>query len=394
MSVESNRNDAARDGGSGGDGPLHVCFFAPLLWPLWSGGQVAFTGGAEVQQAALAAGLAARGVTVTVVGRDFGQPSPTMAHGVRVLSAYRAESGWPVLRFFHPRLSGALRALNAASPDVYFVRGASLEAGVAYEVARARGVPFVFGAAHEHDAHPALPELASLRDRIWFRRALRGAADIVAQTEIQQRLFREHWNRPSVLVRNLVDLPARAADPALSRRVVWLATYKASKRPDWFLALARALPELEFTMCGIVPVPPMTTAAWEEANAAARELPNLEVMGFVEHDRVEELYRRAALFVHTSPAEGFSNTVLEAWASGVPTIVCTDPDGVVAREGLGEVVSTPAGLQRAVAAWMADPLRRRDAGARARRHVSEQHAPGAVIERMERVFREVRRARA
>ena len=41
--------------------PLRVCFHAPQLWPLWSGGRLAFTGGAEVQQAQIAKGFAARG---------------------------------------------------------------------------------------------------------------------------------------------------------------------------------------------------------------------------------------------------------------------------------------------------------------------------------------------
>ena len=117
---------------AGAGRPLRVCFHAPLLWPLWSEGRVAFTGGAEVQQARLARGLAARGVEVTVVGCDYGQPSPVTVHGVRVLKTYRMEAGLPVLRFFHPRLSFTMRALLAADADVYYVRGASLEAGTAF----------------------------------------------------------------------------------------------------------------------------------------------------------------------------------------------------------------------------------------------------------------------
>ena len=322
--------------------PLRACFLAPLLWPLWSDGRVAFTGGAEVQQAGLARGLAARGVDVTVVCCDFGQPSPTRVHGVRVLRSYRLHAGIPVLRFFHPRLTSTWTALHAADADVYYVRGASLEAGVAYEVARMRGVPFVFGAAHEHDAHFALPELSSPRDRAWYRRALHGAAAVIAQTGTQQRLFRQQFGVDSLVVRNLVELPEASADPGSCENIVWLATYKASKRPDWFLELARALPHRHFVMCGVVPEPPTSTEAWDEARTAARDLPNLEVRGFVQHDQVARLHQDAALFVHSSPAEGFSNTLLEAWASGLPSVSCTDPDGAVAGGGLGGVVEHAA----------------------------------------------------
>lgn len=382
---------ALRGRGASGRAP-RVCFHAPLLWPLWSEGRVPFTGGAEVQQAHIARGLAARGLEVTVVSCDFGQPSPVIVHGVRVLRSYRIDAGLPMLRFFHPRLTGALSALAAAAADVYYVRGASLEAGVTCDAARWRGAAFVFGAASAFDAHRALPLLRKPRDRVWFRRGLRGATTVVAQTEFQQRLFREQYGIESRLVRNLVELPESPADPGASADVVWIATYKAAKRPDWFLTLARAYPRLRFVMCGVVPPPPASPAAWEATKRAADECPNLEVRGFLEHDAIPALLRTAALFVHTSPAEGFSNTILEAWASGVPTVTCADPDGIIARERLGETVSSLAELTRAVGEWMADPARRAEAGARARAYVRAQHDPERVLAQLDEVFRDAARS--
>lgn len=367
--------------------PLRACFHSPLLWPVWSGGAVKFAGGAELQQARLARGLAVRGFDVTVVTCDFGQPSPVIVHGVRVLKTYRLEAGLPGLRFFHPRLSRTVTALRAADADVYYARGASLDAGVACDVARSRGAAFVFAAAHDDDARRALPLLRNPRDRWWYARALRGADAVIAQSEVQRALFRREWGLESSVVRNLIDLPPQPS-PGTGRDVVWLSTYKAAKRPDWFLDLARALPEQRFVMAGIVPLPPESPAAWEAANAAARALPNLEVRGFLDAAQVSELHRGAALFVHTSPAEGFPNTLLEAWAHGVPGVSCVDPDGVVARFGLGEVVADHARLVLAVREWMADAGRRREAGVRARRYAAEAHAPdvslgalAAVLER-------------
>ncbi|MBK7366710.1 MAG: glycosyltransferase family 4 protein [Candidatus Eisenbacteria bacterium] len=372
---------------NGAAAPLKVCFHAPLLWPLWSGGQVAFTGGAEVQQARLARGLAARGVDMTVVTCDYGQPSLTTVHGVHVRKTYALDAGWPVLRFFHPRLSRTMAALLAADADVYYVRGASLEAGIAFEAAQLRGGAFVFGAAHDGDASTALPLLRNPRDRAWYRRALRGARAVVAQTAAQRDAFRREFGIEATIVRNLVEVPNHATDVASREDVVWLATYKPSKRPDWFVELARALPDRHFVMCGIVPIPPETTEAWDRAQAAARELPNLEVRGYLDQERVGELYRSAGLFVHTSPAEGFPNTVLEAWAHGVPTVTCVDPDGIVARERLGIVAADISDLVSAVESAMADPGERRAAGARARAYAMREHAPDAVLARLESVFR-------
>lgn len=366
--------------------PLRVCLHAPLLWPLWSDDAIAFTGGAEVQQAHLARGLAARGIQMTVVSCDFGQPDGVVAHGVRVLRSYRLDAGLPVLRFFHPRLTRTLGALHRADADVYYSRGASLEAATAHEVAKARGAAFVFGVAHDFDVVASLPRLGRLRDRLWFRRALHGADAIVAQSEHQREDLQRESALASVLVRNLVQLPDTAADPGGSGPIVWVATYKASKRPEWFLDLARALPDLRFVMVGVVPIPPEPLTAWQHVQSAAATLPNLEVRGFQDADAIAALHRQSSLFVHTSPAEGFPNAVLEAWSHGVPSVCSFDPDGVIRANGLGEVIDSAPALISAVRAWSDDPERRRAAGRRAREYVQQQHSPEPVLDRLSTVF--------
>lgn len=360
-----------------------VCLHAPYLYPLFSRGAIEFTGGAEVQQALLARGLARRGFEVSAVTCDYGQPPDLSVDGVRLLRSYPPRGGIPVLRFFHPRLSRALRALVKAGAEVYYARGLGVPAGEAFEAARWRRAAFVLGTAHDLDVRRDLPLQRSLRDRIWARRTLRAADAIVAQTEVQRGLYATEFGRESEVIPNLVEAPDRATDPggAGAVAVVWLATYKRSKRPEWFLELARRLPERRFIMCGVLPVPPDTDAAWEDARAAARACPNLELSGFVEHERLGGLFAQAALFVHTSPAEGFPNTLLEAWAHGLPCIAAVDPDGVIRREGLGEVVSSIEALEDAVRRWLADPALRRAAGERARAYVLARHAPEVVLER-------------
>ena len=357
-----------------------VCFHAGYLYPLFSGGSIEFIGGAEVQQALLARGLARRGFDVSVVTCDYGQAADLTVDGVRLLKSHPPHGGIPVLRFFHPRLSRALRALAAADAEVYYARGLGVPAGEAFEVARWRRAAFVLGTAHDLDVRRALPLHRSPRDRAWARRTLRGADAIVAQTEVQRALYQEEFGRASEVIPNLVEIPAAPVDPGGEGAVVWLATYKRSKRPEWFLELARRLPAQRFVMCGMPPVPPDSARAWEEARAAARACPNLEVRGYVGHDRLGPLLAEASLLVHTSPAEGFPNTMLEAWAHGLPAISAVDPDGVVEREGLGETAGSLDALEHAVRRWMSDPALRRAAGARARRHVLARHAPDRVLD--------------
>ena len=363
-----------------------VCFNAGYLYPLFDGGGVSFAGGAETQQALLARGLVRRGFEITVATCDYGQPAEVVVDGVRLLRTHPPQGGVPILRFFYPRLVRTLRALARADAEVYYARGAGVPAGIAFELARARRAAFVLGTAHDHDARRTLVLHRNPRDRWWARRVTRGADVVVAQTEHQRALFAAEFGRACEVVPNLVELPATAVDPGREGAVVWLATYKRSKRPEWLLELARRLPALRFVMCGVMPLPPDTLESWRAAQAAARQLPNLELRGFVDPARRGELFRQAALFVHTSPAEGFPNTLLEAWAHGLPTVSVVDPDGVVTREQLGESAASLDAMADSVRRWMDDPARRIATGARARAYVAAHHAPGVVIDRMAVVF--------
>jgi glycogen(starch) synthase len=54
---------------------------------------------------------------------------------------------------------------------------------------------------------------------------------------------------------------------------------------------------------------------------------HVEVLGAVPYQHAHEVYRRGEVFVSPTYAEGFSNTILEAMATGLP-VVSTDVVGV------------------------------------------------------------------
>ncbi len=363
-----------------------ICFHHPYLYPVFSAGTVEFAGGAEIQQGLLARGLSRRGFDVTGVTADYGQPARMEVDGVTLFRTYPVSGGIPILRFFHPRLTRTVAALIQANADVYYVRGSGLFAGVTYDVARLRRAALVLATAHDADVLRTLPLQTNPRDRWWHRRALRGAHTRVVQTEMQRERLQREFRLASTVVPNAVELPSQPVDPGRHGAVIWLGTYKPAKRPEWFTALARALPEYRFIMSGVIPPPPDTTAAWRSARATVTSCPNLDVRGFLRHARLIELFGEASLFVHTSPMEGFPNTLLEAWAHGLPSVTVVDPDGVARREGLGAVVHDLDGLIHAVRGLMEDPQARRAAGARARTYVRAQHDPDLVLGRLAEIL--------
>jgi glycosyltransferase involved in cell wall biosynthesis len=116
------------------------------------------------------------------------------------------------------------------------------------------------------------------------------------------------------------------------------------------LDLLQALPEgVRLVVSGIGP-------DLDEARARADE--RTTFLGYVPPDRAPEVYRSADVFVSPTYSEGFSNTLLEAMASGLPT-VSTDSVGVVdcLRHEENGLLHTPgdlAGLRAALTRLLDD----------------------------------------
>ena len=93
---------------------------------------------------------------------------------------------------------------------------------------------------------------------------------------------------------------------------------------DAFAQLVSARPGLRLLISGIGP-------DLEEVHrrvAAAPWQAQVELSGYVDYEQVPHVYHRADVFVSPTYAEGFSNTLLEAMASGLPC-VAAEAVGVV-----------------------------------------------------------------
>ncbi|WP_188114153.1 glycosyltransferase family 4 protein [Streptomyces apricus] len=122
----------------------------------------------------------------------------------------------------------------------------------------------------------------------------------------------------------------------------------------------------------------------------------VEVLGPTGYHDAPEVYRRGDVFVSPTWAEGFSNTILEAMASGLP-VVSTDTVGVVdcVRDGVNGLLvpsRDPHALAGAVGRMVDDaPLRHRLAET-ALRQVAAQWSWPVAAARIGAVYDEVRAA--
>jgi glycosyltransferase involved in cell wall biosynthesis len=363
---------------------LDVCLVAHEAYGALVGGERGHVGGVERQTTLMARWLAGRGHRVGLVTWSEGPPHDEVVDGVRVLKTCRKDEGRPVARFFHPRWTGLNRALARADARTYYHNCAEYVTGQVASWAGRHGRRFVYSVASDMDCDRALPDLRTWRERVLFLYGLRRADRVIAQTEIQVRMLDESFGVRA----NAIPMPCsgpsenefvpRSWDPA--GRVLWVGRICPVKRPDRFLEVAEACPELAFDMVGPVGEDAYSSAIVREA----RNRPNVTLHGRASRGEMDAHYRRASVLLCTSDREGFPNTFIEAWSHGVPVVSTHDPDGTIARLGLGAVAAPVAS---ALAPALRAVLGSREAwvstSAIAREHYLRNHTVDVVMKRFE-----------
>ncbi|GAA4774296.1 glycosyltransferase family 4 protein [Actinomycetospora chlora] len=117
-------------------------------------------------------------------------------------------------------------------------------------------------------------------------------------------------------------------------------------------------------------------------------------LGYTAYEDAHEVYRRGDVFVSPTYAEGFSNTVLEAMASGLP-VVSTDVVGVrdCVRDGENGLLvppKDPAALAAGIARVLDDTALRTDLAAWALDEVRERWSWPVIAHRLTDVYATVR----
>jgi glycosyltransferase involved in cell wall biosynthesis len=333
-------------------------------------------GGAELQSYYLARALASAGLRTRHVVADAGLSRTP--EGVEVFRL-PADYAVPGLR----RRRAIVEGLRRSDGQVYIQRTAGIETGFAGVYARLARRRFVFSASHDADflgdrelRREAGGGLESWTARTQARLGMRCAHAVVAQTEHQGRLARSYVGREPRVIPSFCEL----GDPRPRSRDVflWVGGFFGFKDPQAFLDLAERVPAGRFVMVA------RERAGWEALAAAvhsrAGRLSNVELLPAHGRAWLLEWYDRSLAVVNTSVAEGFSNVFLEGWARGVPTLsLRVDPDGVIARQGLGGVAGGSIDeLARFCRQYVEDPSVAESAGAAGYRYVRETHSPDVV----------------
>lgn len=362
---------------------VSICFVSPLIFYYLPSCDEEGVGGAEQQQYLISEYLINEGFNVSFVTQRYGGSGHVKErNGIDVYRSIPEKSG---TRNALRKIVGVFLGLLRADADIYYVRDGTLFLVITAFYCKLFGKAYIFAAATDRDASPRLRNTGFVQKTL-FKEATRLADRVVLQTRHQQELFSQNYNRDSIVIPNGLSLPPESEMIPHEQRefVLWVGRIdREQKHPERYLELAEELPEIQFLMIGTP-----EDEYYDEIRARAEKIENLDFVGYVPPEEIDDYYRRAFAVVNTSDYEGFPNVFLEAWRYATPVIsLYFSLGGEIENNEVGFVSGDESTLRRDVEKVVEDTELRYHLGERSREYMKNQYSFEKLSEDYRSLFR-------
>lgn len=227
----------------------------------------------------------------------------------------------------------------------------------------------------------------------FFRRYIRNVALFLCPSRfLADKLLEDGYPAGKVRVlRNPIVPPDVSAAPQRSDLLLCVGRLSEEKGLDLVLEAASARPGVRVRLVGDGP-----QRHWLQAEASRRGLANVEFTGYVPHERIDRHYAEATAVVLASRCfENSPHSLLEGMAAGRCVVAPGHgPIGEWVTDGETGRTFRPgdaADLTRVTDEVLADPAVRDRMGRAGAALVRRRHEPGAIVEQLLAVYREVSR---
>ena len=356
-----------------------ICFVSMSSYPLLTGENKGYVGGAELQLVNLAKELANRGYTIYFVTSGGERNKSKKIDGVNILSAYSGKDdigkGKKFLAFWSK--------LKEADSDLYI-----------FKLAIPPLVP-LFGVIHRKKTVKIMASNneALKKDEIkgkWMNKFknilnIKLSNIVVSQNDFQKEKLEENFGVDSVKISNSIKpIPTEDIEKG-DDYVLWVGTLRYVKQPELFLDLAEEFPDTKFVMIG---GKGESQELFEKIKIRSKKIDNLDFKGFVPYDQIYDYYKDAMFLVNTSKLEGFPNTFLEAWMFEKPVVSLNfDPDEIICRYELGFHSKSFDKLRKCVKILINKRKIREKLGKQARSYVKKIHDIENICDDYEKLFK-------
>ncbi|WP_409192493.1 glycosyltransferase family 4 protein [Bradyrhizobium sp. RDM4] len=301
---------------------------------------------------------------------------------IKLIETYDPKQGVRVAKWFYSYIPKVLAAARAYRPDIIIQGARGAGTAIMAFVADQLRIPFVHRVVSDGDVDERYK--IGLRHYEWlsYSWARHRTAAFLCQNEYQrEKLAALFPDKPIHVIHNAIAIAEDAAAPlprAERRYVAWLGVFRHGKNLPLLLRIAQAHPAVKFRVAGMPERD--TDQSTLDAVKSLRQLPNVELVGCVRRADIQQFLSEATLLLSTSDVEGFSNTFLEALATGTPVVTrrLVDPDLIVLRHALGASAEDDLALSKSVSAiWDMDANDYNAVATRCQIYVKANHSPTA-----------------
>lgn len=234
--------------------------------------------------------------------------------------------------------------LRKTKAGFVFVRGARRDLFAIHKVCRLLKTKLVFLGASDRDFEPGNELiLGAEANRKLYRKALNAISFFVTQNQYQCDNLLRYYGKESIVIPNIWQMADGEIVVDRTYAAVWVANLRRLKRAEWFVNLAKQLPQYRFAIAGGV----NEQDYYDKIKAESANISNLDFLGPQSLSAVNALLSKSNLLVCTSESEGFPNTFLQAWAETVPIVSTVNPSDALIKYGLGRVVKSETELLEA-----------------------------------------------
>lgn len=314
-------------------------------------------GGATQQVVAWVKGLQQAGADVKVMGAH--SKASFFAKREDAIISYDPDRGIPKLRYLYIRIPALVTAVAKARANYLYYGVPSPFAGLLAALSRCLRKKFILRVSNDCFVDERSRERFDPFRHVIFSWGFRFADSILCQNDYQfSQLSRKYPNKVFKISNPYLGQVSEKPAPFEARRqVAWIGIFQEQKNLPRLLEIARALPEVKFTVAG------GNDKRLSRADARAlnelKRLENVHLVGFVSKREVLSLLEESFLLLNTSHYEGFSNTFLEAFSRGTPVFTYShnDPDGIISKHRLGESFSHESDVAGLIRGFLAGRAR-------------------------------------
>ena len=359
----------------------HICFVSPGAYTLFKQGGCSHVVGPDVHHYILGKELKKLGFEVTFIVASDEENIDGCIDGITLVKSYSLSD----VSLFEKMLF-LWKSMRSVDADIYYHQGGQGGIVALFSVLHSKRFFYYVASdalANRHIISEKIPEfshsffsVSSLSNLL----SIKLSSVVFTQTLFQKKEIEKKYGIGCIVLPMPYHLERKTSFKKKQNFVLWVGSISPVKQPEIFLNLAKFLPDLRFVMIG---GHYQNKELFDTICKDAERIPNLEFLGPVPFDDIDDYFSRASLLVNTSLFEGFPNAFIQAFFSKTPVVsLHSNPDSILTKYSIGLHSKSFDQLQEDVRRLMSDKKSRRNMGDDGYEYAKNVHEVSTVVKKI------------